>query len=192
MQNQGGLLWRAFTYLVLKKDILTLQPPKSPMYMSKLHPTYPELASLLSTTTFNRSITKYHLPLSFLKPIKKFLHCQARYNWFCQLYARCEETISPSAEEMTDIQMWSKPEWEHKNELQNKNLTFVTEQVAYFDEIFIYQVYGCSKHKTLVFVRDTNKQPIQSKWENWWSSKNDESNSFSYFHFIYKTIRVRV
>ena len=63
--------------------------------------------------------------------------------------------ISPN-EEMTDIRQRFKVEWEDKEKLESEGLTFTTKQVAYFDEIHIYQVCACDKKQTLAFARDAN------------------------------------
>ena len=81
--------------------------------------------------------------------------------------------------------MQFKTEWEDKDTVQSQNLTFVLEQVEYFDKIHIHQVCGCSNNKTLVFARDANVlYDLNGKVED----IQRKGESLNHFHFIYKSI----
>lgn len=83
------------------------------------------------------------------------LHRQARYNWFMQLLARMGEKVDFHPEDDgSEIRDRLKAEWVDIERLREKDLCFVLEQVAFWDEIHIYQVVGCHKDKTLIFTRN--------------------------------------
>ena len=83
---------------------------------------------------------------------------QARFNWFAQLLVRMGEDL-PSQEESDEnrqsiVRKYIKKEWIDRQTLEDKGLTFVKEQVAYFDEIHVSQTCGFDKEKTLIFAKN--------------------------------------
>ena len=85
------------------------------------------------------------------------IHKQARYNWICQLLVRMGEKIpSVQNEEDSDFRKRLDDNMVNRERLEDENLTFVPEQVAYWDEIHIYQVVGTNRKKHMIFARDEN------------------------------------
>lgn len=83
------------------------------------------------------------------------IHRQARYNWMCQLLVRMGEKIpSPQNEEESEYRKRLDDDMVNRDRLENENLTFVPEQVAYWDEIHIYQVVGSHRKRHIIFARD--------------------------------------
>ena len=82
-------------------------------------------------------------------------HRQARYNWFMQLLARMKVKVDDvNSNEKSEFCERLKDDWIDIDNLDAKGHTFELEQVAFWDEIHIYQIAGCHKDKTLVFARN--------------------------------------
>lgn len=82
-------------------------------------------------------------------------HRQARFNWFCHIHARLGgEIVTPEIEGVSEFRNRLKSEWIDRENLANDNLTFVPEQIAFWDEIHIYQVCGDHHSKSLIFMRN--------------------------------------
>ena len=90
-------------------------------------------------------------------------HHQARFNWFCQLHTRFGGTVeTPHIEGVLEYRERLNNEWINKEMLEQLKLTFVPEQIAFWDEIHIYQVCGDHHDKTLIFSRDEQGQYDES------------------------------
>ena len=82
-------------------------------------------------------------------------HRQARFNWFCQLHARFGERVeTPNVDGVLEYRERLKDEWINKEKLEESNLLFVPEQIAFWDEIHIYQVCGDHRDHSLIFARN--------------------------------------
>ena len=81
-----------------------------------------------------------------------------RFNWFAQLLVRMGEGLPPldKSDENNDsiVRRYVNKEWIDRKTLEEKNLTFVKEQVCFFDKIHISQVCGFDKEKTLIFAKN--------------------------------------
>ena len=55
------------------------------------------------------------------------------------------EEVSVPPDEETEFTNRFQEEWVDKHELESQNLTFNLEQVAFYNEIHIYQVFGTEK-----------------------------------------------
>ena len=92
------------------------------------------------------------------------IHRQARYNWMCQLLVRMgEKILSPSNEEESEYRKRLDNDMVNRERLENECITFVPEQVAYWDEIHIYQVAGTNRKRHILFARDKNS--IYKRWK---------------------------
>ena len=84
-------------------------------------------------------------------------HRQARYNWLAQLSVRMGKKVPiPLCGEDSEFRKRLKDEWIDEDKLKSEGLTFVPEQVGYWDEIHIYQVVGSDKQQHLIFSRNNN------------------------------------
>ena len=106
-------------------------------------------------------------------------HRQARFNWFCQLHARFGERVeTPNVEGVLECRERLKDEWINKENLETSNHLFVPEQIAFWDEIHIYQVCGDHKDHSLIFARNENGLYDAAN-----GSFDDTQRKVSFIHF---------
>ena len=74
------------------------------------------------------------------------LHCQAPHNWLAQLLVRMGGELPPiQDDEESKFRKRLDNDWIDKEKLTQEGHTFVPEQVAYWDDIHIYQVVRSEK-----------------------------------------------
>ena len=89
-------------------------------------------------------------------------HQQEKYNWFAQILARLGEIIPPNPN--SEFRSRLRDDFIEYDKLKEDNLTFVLEQVAFWDEIHIKQVVGSDVKK--VFLFPTNHHGLYDEDED--------------------------